>query len=249
MVSNLDSVSAQIMKGEAFVVVRALGMPTAVRWFRAGHGLDLSHKGHVARHGEVPLGIRVCVGAPKKDYEEQLFENVRVAALVQMLPGDLRDVVCHGLHLSGDPRQGPETRLEPPMDVGLVVDDCDDGEVEECLGAVGKGFRECDACGEHRHFGRECVLGDGRTVSRKGQTWKGNQWGGKGKGSHESVMTQNGVGTLTHSGGRQVRRESVSRVHATLAGVGATDGSNAHVEQPSFEGGAQDRGSEGCSSV
>lgn len=44
-----------------------------------------------------------------------------------------------------------------PMDIGATQGDDEEGDAEEYVSAIGKGSRECSACGEQGHFWRYSV--------------------------------------------------------------------------------------------
>lgn len=87
-----------------------------------------------------------------------MSDDTCVAALVQMLPGDMRDVVCQSLD-AGSTHRGGQDKVQnlvsnrvcleeaghSPMQVGAEEDGYEDGEVEVCFGAIGRGSRECNS--------------------------------------------------------------------------------------------------------
>lgn len=106
------------------------------------------------------------------------------------------------------------------MYVGVVGHGCDDGEVEEYLGDVGKGYHECCVCTEQGDFARECVLRGGKEGAGKGQKGEGVQWGGKAKGSPPGSDPEGGRGLdFSRRPGRR-ERLSLSWHMRHLRGVG-----------------------------
>lgn len=91
-----------------------------------------------------------------RDHGEQQSGKMKIAALVQMLPGDIRDAMCQSLdaqftyrairdkvHNLVANRVSLEDPGPGPMDTGGLQEKDDDADAEEHLGAVGKGSREC----------------------------------------------------------------------------------------------------------
>ena len=209
--ASLYNVIIQLVKDEPFMIARGVGnMNGAEAWRRIAQKyspstpataltdlMKVMAPGRVKHQKELAAKMeewQVRVNALRRDHGEELSEKMRIAALLQMLPLDIRDLICQSLdgkvtflgvrdrirslvvnRMTMD-ESGPS-----PMEIGAALDGGYDEEMyPEYVGAVGKG-RECFACGEVGHFARECRLKGGKKGSGKG--YKGKDSGASGKGA------------------------------------------------------------------
>lgn len=119
---------------------------------------------------------------PPRDICVVVRQSLDTDSTNQGVQDKVRDVSSNRASLED---RGPNT-----SDVGIVVGDYDDGELEEYLGAVRKGSRECYACSEQSYFAREHALSMLANKFRAGKESKreellGWQWLRGPLGSHD----------------------------------------------------------------
>lgn len=190
MSSKFHNLFGQVVKGDHFAgncngIETWRDSPTT-QFVESGGGFGRPHAGDVSGKDEEWL---LRVDAFSWDHGEELSEIRDVArqrldaqSSYRGISGKVPNLAVNWVSL--------EDPWPSPMGVGAPHGECEEGDAAEYVGAVGKGSRECWACGEQGNLSRESVTRGGKRRIGKGPKGKGPVAPGKEKGGPDGAIAQ-----------------------------------------------------------